>query len=286
MAGYQLDDVHRTGGTYRLTGGTHAIGGTHPTAAPTGPDRSHRDGSTYRTGGTYSTGGQRARITSQAKQADSALQYVSRWASGTCAATAAAALGKSPSVSTTVTSAGALRKTSRRNPACSGRPGPLKLSALIATCGCFSHGCLASKAAAPAAGAFRSSGALAGHASYCYTYDLNVAAPGRATEGLRLRPDPGRRMLRGGTILLGGIATADVVARPGGTRHVAPWWHGAPVAAAPGAQVLARRLLWIRIAQPVPVGGPGPGDVTVEAFPVRYGPPSWPCAWPRRLSTG
>ena len=58
----------------------------------------------------------RARITSEASRPDSALQYVSRWASGTCAATAAAALGKSPSVSTTVTSAGALRKTRRRLP--------------------------------------------------------------------------------------------------------------------------------------------------------------------------
>ena len=55
---------------------------------------------------------------------------------------------------------------------------------------------------------------------------------------------------------------------PEGTRHVAGWWHGAPVAATPGAQALARRLLWIGIAQPVPAGGPGPGDVTV-VIPVR-----------------
>jgi len=58
----------------------------------------------------------RARITSEVSRPDSARVYVSRWASGTCAATAAAALGKSPSDSTTVTSAGALRKTRRRLP--------------------------------------------------------------------------------------------------------------------------------------------------------------------------
>jgi mycofactocin system glycosyltransferase len=96
----------------------------------------------------------------------------------------------------------------------------------------------------------------------------SAAAPGRATEGLRLRPDPGLRTLRGGTILLGGSPLRMLRLGPEGTRHVAGWWHGAPVAAAPGAQALARRLLWAGIAQPVPAGGPGPGDVTV-VIPVR-----------------
>jgi mycofactocin system glycosyltransferase len=86
--------------------------------------------------------------------------------------------------------------------------------------------------------------------------------------GLRLRPDPGLRTLRGGTILLGGSPLRMLRLGPEGTRHVAGWWHGAPVAAAPGAQALARRLLWIGIAQPVPAGGPGTGDVTV-VIPVR-----------------
>ena len=86
--------------------------------------------------------------------------------------------------------------------------------------------------------------------------------------GLRLRPDPGLRTLRGGTILLGGSPLRMLRLGPEGTRHVAGWWHGAPVAAAPGAQALARRLLWIGIAQPVPAGGPGPADVTV-VIPVR-----------------
>jgi len=97
---------------------------------------------------------------------------------------------------------------------------------------------------------------------------MTSAAPGRATEGLRLRPDPGLRTLRGGTILLGGSPLRMLRLGPEGTRYVAGWWHGAPVAAAPGAQALARRLLWIGIAQPVPAGGPGPGDVTV-VIPVR-----------------
>ena len=96
----------------------------------------------------------------------------------------------------------------------------------------------------------------------------SAAAPRGATEGLRLRPDPGLRTLRGGTILLGGSPLRMLRLGPEGTRHVAGWWHGAPVAAAPGAQALARRLLWIGIAQPVPAGGPGTGDVTV-VIPVR-----------------
>ena len=96
----------------------------------------------------------------------------------------------------------------------------------------------------------------------------SAAAPRGATQGLRLRPDPGLRTLRGGTILLGGSPLRMLRLGPEGTRHVAGWWHGAPVAAAPGAQALARRLLWIGIAQPVPAGGPGTGDVTV-VIPVR-----------------
>jgi mycofactocin glycosyltransferase len=96
----------------------------------------------------------------------------------------------------------------------------------------------------------------------------SAAAPRRATAGLRLRPDPGLRTLRGGSILLGGSPLRMLRLGPEGARHVAGWWRGAPVAAAPGAQALARRLLWAGIAQPVPAGGPGPGDVTV-VIPVR-----------------
>ena len=102
------------------------------------------------------------------------------------------------------------------------------------------------------------------------------SAPTVATEGLRLRPDPGLRSLDGGTVLLGGSPYRMLRLGPAGARHVAGWWDGEPVAGAPGAQALARRLLWTGIAHPVPAGGPGPGpgpcpgpgDVTV-VIPVR-----------------
>src|SRR5450755_2238359 len=95
-----------------------------------------------------------------------------------------------------------------------------------------------------------------------------AAAPTGATEGLQLRPDPGLRTLDGGTVLLGGAPYRMLRLGPAGARHVAGWWAGEPVAGSPGAQALARRLLWTGIAHPVPAGGPGPADVTV-VIPVR-----------------
>src|SRR5208283_5881789 len=83
-------------------------------------------------------------------------------------------------------------------------------------------------------------------------------APAGATEGLRLRPDAGLRLLDGGTVLLGGAPYRMLRLGPAGARHVAGWWDGEPVAGAPGAQALARRLLWTGIAHPVPEGDPGP----------------------------
>ncbi len=95
--------------------------------------------------------------------------------------------------------------------------------------------------------------------------------PGPATEGLRLRPDSGLRSLDGGTVLLGGSPYRMLRLGPAGTGHVAAWWGGEPVAGSPGAQALARRLLWTGIAHPVPEGGPGPAEVTV-VVPVRDRP--------------
>ena len=95
-----------------------------------------------------------------------------------------------------------------------------------------------------------------------------ASPPGPATDGLRLRPDPGLRSLDGGTVLLGGSPYRLLRLGPAGARHVAGWWDGEPVAGTPGAQALARRLLWAGIAHPVPAGGPGPEDVTV-VIPVR-----------------
>ena len=95
-----------------------------------------------------------------------------------------------------------------------------------------------------------------------------ASPPGPGTEGLRLRPDPGLRSLDGGTVLLGGSPYRMLRLGPAGARHVAGWWDGEPVAGTPGAQALARLLLWAGIAHPVPAGGPGPEDVTV-VIPVR-----------------
>jgi mycofactocin system glycosyltransferase len=92
--------------------------------------------------------------------------------------------------------------------------------------------------------------------------------PGPAAAGLRLRPVPGLRSLNDGTVLLGGYPYRMLRLGPAGAAHVARWWAGEPVAASPGAQALARRLLETGIALPVPSGGPGPGEVTV-VIPVR-----------------
>jgi mycofactocin glycosyltransferase len=87
--------------------------------------------------------------------------------------------------------------------------------------------------------------------------------------GLRLRPDPGSRLLAGGTVLVGGSPVRVLRLTSAGARQVAGWWSGTPVPASPKARALARRLLDTGIAHPVPGRGPlGPGDVTV-VIPVR-----------------
>jgi mycofactocin system glycosyltransferase len=95
-----------------------------------------------------------------------------------------------------------------------------------------------------------------------------AGAPGPATAGLRLRPEPNLRSLNDGTVLLGGYPYRMLRLGPAGARHVAGWWAGEPVAGSPGAQALARRLLETGVALPVPHGGPDPADVTV-VIPVR-----------------
>jgi mycofactocin glycosyltransferase len=99
------------------------------------------------------------------------------------------------------------------------------------------------------------------------------AGPGPADElapaGLRLRPDPGSRLLAGGTVLAGGSPVRVLRLTPAGARHVAAWWSGTPVPDNPKARALARRLLDTGIAHPAPGRGPwGPDDVTV-VIPVR-----------------
>jgi mycofactocin glycosyltransferase len=94
-----------------------------------------------------------------------------------------------------------------------------------------------------------------------------------APAGLRLRPDPGSRMLAGGTVLAGGYPVRVLRLTPSGARRVAGWWSGTPVPDDPRARALARRLLDAGIAHPAP--GPGApesplglDDVTV-VIPVR-----------------
>ncbi len=94
-----------------------------------------------------------------------------------------------------------------------------------------------------------------------------------APVGLALRPDPGSRLLAGGTVLVGGSPVRVLRLTPSGARHGAGWWSGTPVPANARARALARRLLDTGIAHPALSAGAlannwGPGDVTV-VIPVR-----------------
>jgi len=87
---------------------------------------------------------------------------------------------------------------------------------------------------------------------------------------MRLRPDPGTRVLAGGTVLAGGSPIRVLRLTAAGARHVAGWWSGTPVPDHPGARALARRLLDTGIAHPVgsAEAPKGPQDVTL-VIPVR-----------------
>ncbi|HEX3715072.1 MAG TPA: mycofactocin biosynthesis glycosyltransferase MftF [Trebonia sp.] len=91
--------------------------------------------------------------------------------------------------------------------------------------------------------------------------------------GTRLVPDPGVRLLAGGSVLAGGSPVRVLRLTAAGARQVAGWLAGVPVPSAPAARSLARRLLDAGIAHPdaaaFPADGlPGPADVTV-IIPVR-----------------
>jgi mycofactocin system glycosyltransferase len=83
-----------------------------------------------------------------------------------------------------------------------------------------------------------------------------------------LRPDPGSRLLAGGTVLAGGSPVRVLRLTASGARHVAGWWSGTPVPDNPRARSLARRLLDTGIAHPAGYATEGPRDVTV-VIPVR-----------------
>jgi len=104
---------------------------------------------------------------------------------------------------------------------------------------------------------------------------VTLAGPGPGGDlvpaGFRLRPDPGTRVLAGGTVLTGGSPARVLRLSPAGARHVRGWWSGTPVPASLKARALARRLLDTGIAHPDLADGPGgpdPGEVTV-VIPVR-----------------
>ncbi len=82
-----------------------------------------------------------------------------------------------------------------------------------------------------------------------------LAPPGPDDElapaGLCLRPDPGTRLLAGGTVLAGGSPVRVLRLTPAGTRHVTGWLSGTPVPDNARARALARRLLDTGIAHPV-----------------------------------
>jgi mycofactocin glycosyltransferase len=91
-----------------------------------------------------------------------------------------------------------------------------------------------------------------------------------APAGLVMRPDPGSRLLAGGTVLTGGSPVRVLRLTPHGARLVSCWWSGTPIPDNPKARALARRLLDTGIAHPVPPvsGSWVPSDVTV-VVPVR-----------------
>jgi mycofactocin system glycosyltransferase len=83
--------------------------------------------------------------------------------------------------------------------------------------------------------------------------------------GFRLRPDPGARLLAGGSLLVGGSPVRLLRLTAAGAKLVSAWWSGEPVSGSPNARALARRLLDAGIAHPVPGedAGPKQADVTV-----------------------
>ena len=103
---------------------------------------------------------------------------------------------------------------------------------------------------------------------------------GLAPAGLRLIPDPGTRLVAGGTVLVGGSPVRLLRLTPAGARQVASWFAGSPVPDAAAARALARRVLDAGIAHPQFAAStsatPGPAacglptvaDVTV-VIPVR-----------------
>jgi mycofactocin system glycosyltransferase len=80
--------------------------------------------------------------------------------------------------------------------------------------------------------------------------------------GWRLRPAPGLRTVRDGTVLIGGAPLRVLRLSGAGARIVAAWWDGQPVGAGLAERRLARRLLDAGLAHPEPAPGPPLEDLT------------------------
>ena len=92
-----------------------------------------------------------------------------------------------------------------------------------------------------------------------------------APAGMGLVPDPGTRLVAGGTVLVGGSPLRVLRLTPAGSRQVEAWFAGSPVPDRMSARSLARRLLDAGIAHPDLAALPGSAtaaDVTV-VIPVR-----------------
>jgi mycofactocin glycosyltransferase len=93
--------------------------------------------------------------------------------------------------------------------------------------------------------------------------------------GMRLAPDPGARLVAGGSVLVGGSPLRVLRLTPAGAQQVARWFAGAPVPAGAAARALARKLLDAGIAHPditapgQPPGDPGGGPRHAATAPAR-----------------
>ena len=105
---------------------------------------------------------------------------------------------------------------------------------------------------------------------------------------LRITPDPGTRLVAGGTVLVGGSPVRVLRLTQAGARQVAAWFAGAPVPYGAGARALARKLLDAGIAHPdfatpgEPHGGHGAADFRSGGGPADAaaagGAPRYPMA--------
>ncbi len=94
-------------------------------------------------------------------------------------------------------------------------------------------------------------------------------ADGELPADMRLRLDAGLRLVRDGTVLIGGSPRRLVRLSAAGASRLDAWSAGAVVGAAPREQRLARRLLDAGIVHPMPGAAPYPALGLSVVIPVR-----------------